>query len=384
MMIKIILVALALFCSTLSPPVSWAAARQPVRVVYGFDREFPPFSFEDAGGKPVGFEVEILEAVFQNSANLITRPLQWDLIPVELGSGTITVTSGMVKTEERAKVFRFAALPTFSLQIRMFTKTYNRYPNATFLRGLRVAVEQGSYQNRLLENFGGVNIKTFKDKISPIKALYNDEVEAYCGPVQNAYYFMNKFGYSGISTMGTPLGISELRFAVNRDRGDILNLLNDGMQKIRDNGEYDRIYRKWFVRNLTGDESLKLLNKAKEGILTAYVPYSNATRGAAVLSATGHYYAGSAVENKDKRLSVSALTSALAAAITAGDMEIQAAICVNADGKTVPLTKDELAQLHEFGRGILAVQLNAEGILSGMMVGELLSAPATRPENTPQ
>ncbi|MDR3073689.1 MAG: transporter substrate-binding domain-containing protein [Deltaproteobacteria bacterium] len=371
---KVFFIALSLFFGLAAWPSPAETAQQPLRVVYGFDREFPPFSFEDPGGKPVGFEVELLEAVFKNSATLVLRPLQWDLIPVELAAGNITVTSGMVKTEERSKLFQFAARPSFVLQIRLFTKTVNRYPNLTFLRGQRVSVEQGSYQHRLLENFGGINIKPFKDKINPLKALYNEEVEAYCGPVQNAYYYMNKLNYGGISTLGTPLGITELRFAVNRDRGDIARMLDAGLRQLAESGEYDRIYRKWFVRDLTADESLKLLNMAKEGTLSAYTPYTRQTRGAALLTATGQLYRGSAVENANKALSVSALTAALTSAVGNGDLEIRAAICVDADGKTVPLSLAELTLLNEFGRGILSLNFNEGGLIEGRMVSELLPA----------
>ncbi|SBW09444.1 ABC-type transporter, periplasmic subunit family 3 [uncultured delta proteobacterium] len=345
------------------------AASRPVRVIYGFDREFAPFSFEDPGGKPVGFEVEIVEAIFSGSASLVSRPLQWDIIPVELGQGVVTITSGMVKTEERTKSFLFSDMPTLSLQVRLFTKNYNRYPNATFLRGQRVAVEQGSYQHRLLQNFGGINIKPFKDKVTPLKALFNDEVEAYCGPVQSAYYYMGKLGYSGMSTLGTPLGITELRIAVNRDRGDILRMVNDGMKMLVESGEYDRIYRKWFVQDLNADESLKLLNAAKEATLPAYTPYSRQTRGAAVLTATGQIYKGSAVENSDKALSVTAVTAALANAIGSADIEIKAVICVDADGRPVPVSPEERQRLLEFGRGILVLNFDEAGLLTGTMAG---------------
>lgn len=373
---KVFLVTAAVvFCMLAS--VLTAGAARPMRVVYGFDREFPPFSFEDPGGKPVGFEVEILEAIFKSSATLVIRPMQWQIIPTELASNVINITSGMVRTEERSKIFSFAAMPSFQLQIRLFTKTQSRYPNATFLRGQRVAVEQGSYAHRLVESFGGMNIKTFPDKIAPIKALYNEEVEAYCGPVQNAYYYMNKLNYGGISTLGTPLGITELRFAVNRDQGDILRALNEGMKQLVENGEYDRIYRKWFVRELSGEENLRLVNAAKEATLTAYTPYTRQTRGAAVLTATGQIYKGSAVENAARNLSVSALTSALTAAISAGDLEIQAAVVVDADGKPVALTAEECQKLYEFGRGILSVTTSAEGLPVTRMVGELLPNPVT-------
>lgn len=369
--ILLITAALCLAAGGLFPaPVT---AAQPMRVVYGFDREFPPFSYEDPGGKPVGFEVEILEAIFKNSATLVIRPMQWNMIPVELASGNITITSGMVKTEERSKLFLFPDAATFTLQFRLFTKIYNRFPNATFLRGQRVSVEEGSYQHHLLQAFGGMNIKTFKDRISPIKALFNDEVEAYCGPVQNAYYYMEKLNFTGITTLGTPLGITELRYAVNRDRGDILRMLNEGLRRIRENGEYDRIYRKWFVRDLTADETAELLKTAKEGLLTAYTPYSGKTRGAALLTATGRTHKGSPVENADPRLNIPALSAALAGAVAAADLEIRAAMVVDAKGAVQPMSADELQLLHEFGRGILVMDPKRQG--EPAMVGELLPKP---------
>ena len=380
--------AVILFCLTSSRvPLLCAdevqAAARPTRVIYGFDREFPPFSFEDPGGKPVGFEVELVEALFGGSVTLVPRPLQWGIIPVELASGVITITSGMVKTEERAKTFSFSELPTFVLQLRLFTKTYNRYPNATFLRGQRVAVEQGTYQHRLLQNFGGFNIKVFTDKISPLKALFNDEVEAYSGPVQTAYYYMGKLGYSGITTLGTPLGITDLRIAVNRDRGDILRMVNQGMQMLVDNGEYDRIYRKWFVRELTNAEGQNLLNAAKEATLSAYTPYSRQTRGAAILTATGTIYKGSTIENRDKGMAISAMTAALAAAVGASDIEILGAVCVDANGKPVDITPEERARLIEFGRGILVFTASEGGLLTGRMAGEgLPPSNASGPHST--
>lgn len=378
-MSRMVFLALSMFLPIIPLSAPSAAPAPQIRVVYGFDREFPPFSFEDPGGKPVGFEVELVEAIFKSPVNLVFRPMRWDGIPNELAAGTVMVTSGMVRTEERAKIFGFSALPSFPLQIRLFTKTYNRFPNAAFLRGQRVSVEEGSYQHRLLQDFGGINIKTFKDKVAPIRALFNDEVEAYCGPVQTAYFFMNKLGYGGISTLGTPLGITELRFAVNRDRGDVLRMLDDGMRNLVQSGEYDRIYRKWFVRELTAEEGSRLLKAATDAALPAYTPHTGQTRGAAILTATGQIYKGAAVENADKTLSVSAPTAALAAAITAGELEILAALSVDARGKPVPLANDDLLRLHEFGRGILAMEYDAAGLLTGKMVGELVPQ-ISRPE----
>ncbi len=372
--ICIALVCCALFLCA-APPVQAAPVREMPRVVYGFDREFPPFSFEDAGGKPIGFEVELVQAILAGKATLVPRALQWDVVPLELSSGAVTITSGMVRTQERSKNYGFSAQPTFHLPIYLFTKVYNRYPNATFLRGQMVSVERGSYQHRLLENFGGINIKPFKDKVSPIRALYNDEVSAYCGPPQSAYYYMKKLNYTGITTLGTPLGMVEMRIAVNKGRGDVLRLVNEGLAEVVKNGEYGRIYRKWFVNDPSTAEQDQMIKAAKTALLTAYVPYGKKAQGTAVLTATGKVYSGCNVENADARLSVSAMSAAVAQAVGAGDLELRSAVQVDANGAIVTPAKADCQLLHEFGRGIVVLTEAQKGRRSLPMVADLLPDP---------
>ncbi|MDR0339506.1 MAG: transporter substrate-binding domain-containing protein, partial [Desulfovibrio sp.] len=310
-------------------PLLSARAAEPLRVVYGFDREFPPFSYEEPGGKATGFEVELMEAVFnQPDVNLMFRPLQWEQVTLELSNGVINLTTGMVRTEQRAKLYQFSTAPTFGLQIRLFTKVYNRFASSMMLRGQTVAVEQGSYQHRLLESIGGFNIKTFPGRVDGLRALYNDEVAAYCAPVQNTYYYINKLNYGAITTVGTPLGLTEMRAAVARNRGDILRRLNEGLEQVIKSGEYDRLYRKWFVRELSGQERALMLQTATRAAIPAYVPYGKKGFGAAVLAATGKVYSACSVENADLALSLSAMRAAVARAIADGEFELRAAVLV--------------------------------------------------------
>lgn len=356
-----------------------ASAAEPMRVVCGFDREFPPFTYEEAGGEPTGFEIELLQAVFHGTdATLLFRPLQWERTGLELSSGTITLTVGMVRTPQRAKLYLFSDRPTFPLQIRLFTKTYNRFPSATLLRGQAVSVEQGSYQHRLLERFGGINIKPYPGRPDGLRALYRDEVAAYCAPVQTTYYYINKLEYGAITTVGTPLGTTEMRIAVNRDRGDVLRLVNEGMERVAASGEYDRLYRKWFVRELSEQERSVMLATAKQAAVPAYVPYGNKGQGAAVLTATGKVYSGCTVENADLSLSTSALRAAVARAIADGEYELRAAVVVDAQGAPLAPTPEDLQVLSEFDRGVLVLQATDKGGAATNMVVELLPNPLVR------
>lgn len=350
-----------------------------MRVIYGFDREFPPFSYEDPGGIPVGFEIELMRAVFHGTnANLAFRPLQWEHIGLELSSGMITLTTGMVRTEQRAQLFLFSQIPTFPLQIRLFTKIYNRYPSAAMLRGQAVAVEKGSYQHRLMENFGGFNIKTYQSKTDGLRALFRDEVAALCAPVQNTYYFINKLDYGAITTVGTPLGITEMRVAINRDRGDIQRMVNEGMARVVASGEYNRLYRKWFVRELAEQERSVMLGTAARAAIPAYAPYGKKGQGAALLTATGKVYSACTVENASPALNLSALRGAVARAVADGEFELRAAVVVDQQGKPQPLSPEDLQVLYEFGRGVLVIQEPQEGRHNDGMIADLLPNPVIR------
>ncbi len=366
-------VCIGLFC-TFVPAVQ--AAPPPVKVIYGFDREYPPFSFEEAQGKPVGFDVDLIQAIMQDeNVNLIMRPLSWDQVQVELSAGNIHVSSGMAKTKQRLLLYNFADKPSIPLQIKLFTKPAARVGNVTMLRGQTVSVEKGSYQQHVLEEFGGLNIKLHKSKVDALKALYNDEVIAYGGPVQTAYYYIDKLKLGSIAAVGTPLVVSDTYFVVNRDNPKVLEMVNRGMLRVIMSGEYDRIYRKWFVPTFYPEEYQTLYTAAKNAAINAYAPYSKYPVGAAVMTRSGRIITGCNVENALMREGHTALRTALLKALSEGEYEFRAVVSVAPDGSVLAPTAADRQFLFEFGRGTLCAVQPEKGKVEFKMVSELLPYP---------
>ena len=354
--------------------VPQAYAEAPLRIVYGFDREFPPFSFEQAQGKAVGFDVDLIKAVFKGqNVKLVTRPLTWDHVLMELSSGAIDVTTGMARTAQRDLLFTFSEKPTLPMKIRLFTKTPNRVGNITLLRGQKVSVKRGSFQQRVLEEFGGMNVKQYSTKAGAIHALGRDEVQAYCGPEQTAYYYLDRFNYGSVSAVGSLMRITDSFFAVNRDKRRVLNMVNKGFQRVVESGEYDRIYRKWFVPELYEAEQKTLFKKAAEAAVNAYAPYSKTPVGAAVLTRSGKTYIGCNVETAKE--SISAIKTAILKAISDGEYDFRAVVALAPDGSVVAPTAEDRQFLFEFGRGILAAVEPDRGDVKMMMVSQLLPYP---------
>ena len=211
-----------------------------------------------------------------------------------------------------------------------------------------------------------------------MRALFDDQVMAYCGPEGNTYYLLDKFKYTGITALGTPLRLSDMYIAVNKDMAPaVLPIINAGMRMLMETGEYERIFRRWFVQDLTEQEIVNMKNAATKAAVSAYAPYSRAGMGAAILSKTGRIYSGCTVENALLSCNLSALRSALSAAVLAGDTEIRGAMIVDSkDGHVITASAEDVQCIYEFNRGALFVQeQNPDKSWTTKTAGELLPNP---------
>ena len=372
------LAVLALLAALASPGLSPDAQAQALtdnKIVYGFSREFAPFSYE-RDGEPVGFEIDLLRAVLADQdVELVIKPMNWIQVQMDLSDGLIDVTSGMAKTEQRQLLYSFSDLPTAAVKARLFTQSDHRVANVTQLRGNRVSVKEGSLYQRILEEVGGMNIKLYPTEAAALKALYEGDVDAFGGADKTAFYLIDLLGLDHLSPVGTPLEITNMYFAVNKERQDLLAMINQGMRRVMENGEYEALYRQWFVRELDDDEMFALMDAAKAATVNAYAPYSQEPTGAAVLGMSGQLYTGCNVENGVPRFSASAITVAVLNAVSGGETDIRAAVAVLPDGRLVTPTAEERRLLQEFGRGILVITEPEPGRYMTHTIAELLPTP---------
>ncbi len=346
-----------------------------LKVRYGFHREFPPFSYEE-NGKPTGFEVELLQAALrENDIKLFLRPMNWDNALDELARGSISITSGVAKTQRREILFNFSNRPSARLYCRFYTLNSKRLPNIDAFRGRRVGVEENSYYQRLLERFGGVNIKLFGRKLEGLRALLNGYVEAYFGADKIIEWYAHQDKIKGISPVGRPLQVVQLYFAVNKDETEVYQRLNKGLDRIWDNGEYDKIFKKWFLPDLGKADIDTMVKSAKKSLANAYAPYSQEIFGAAVQGKTGRIYLGCSIENGLPALTVGALRVAVLRAVAEGEEEFISAVKVDMNGTAVPPNADERRVLQEFGRGIQVITEPKTGEYRVQMVSEFLPYP---------
>jgi cytidine deaminase len=342
-------------------------------VVYGFDKNFPPYSFVRAR-ESVGFEVELLRAVFDDSGmKLEMRPMdEWERVQAELSSNTVHVSSGMTRTELREKLFIFPDRSNLVLRGRFFTRLEDRVPRAGDLRGRAVSVKKASIYHTRVQNFGGFKVYAYETDEEALNAMWMGETVAYFGPDKTAYWHIEQNDLEDVAAVGRPVDETRIYYAFYKGRTELRDFVFTRLGELRRSGEYDRIYRKWFVPELLPEERDALIEAARNEARKSFVPYGGGEAGAALLSRTGKTYAGAGVESARPESGVSALESAVAAAVAAGDVEFRAAVLVDAQGRVVPPDPAERTLLLEFGRGVLVLVELEKGEYDAIMISRLL------------
>jgi len=343
------------------------------KVTHAFDKNFPPFSFV-RNQKPMGFEVEILRAALKNRGiKLVAKPMgDWEMAQAELSGGVVQILSGMARTELREKLFLFPDMPTLSMGAKFFVPKQNRVQNLKELRGKTVSVKKGTIHHSTAQAFGGLKVKPYETEEEALKALWLGEVEAFFGPDKTAYYLIDKNDFTGVSAVGAALNKTPVYFALYKGETELRNTVDQGLREITATGEYDRIYRKWFVVELSKSEVSGLVQAAKDAAANAYAPYGGPKAGAAVLAKSGRVYTGANIENANPNISVGAIEVAVIKAVSNGETEIRAVAGAYADGGVFAPTASERRLLYEFGRDILAVLETGPGKYDTEMISKLL------------
>lgn len=341
-------------------------------IVFVFDRDFAPFTYEE-NGSIVGFELDLLRLLGEDEGfSVIPQPMIWTDAKLSFQRGDADVIGGLVKTEERLKEYNFTALSHGTFDILTFVLDDSDIRSAGTLQGRRVAVQNGSIAQDLLKNQTNVQVLAHDSEGEGLQSLLSGDADAFVGGGSTTWFRIGQQNISGIRALAMPWEMHAIYFGVGDPK--LLQSLDRGLERLIQDGRYDQLYRRWFVRELEESEIQALVNASRQASLRAYAPYSRYAVGAAVLTASGRIYTGCNVENALYGLSTSALKVAVFKAISEGDGNIRAVANYLPDGRAAAPTGDERQILYEFGRSILVI-LGEEGNYTTKMVSELFPYP---------
>ncbi|NLB88340.1 MAG: basic amino acid ABC transporter substrate-binding protein [Syntrophomonadaceae bacterium] len=225
---------------------------QVKKIVVGSETTFPPFEFEEDGEK-LGFDMDLIRAIGEVQGYEVEIKYQpFDSLITALQSGHIDcAVSAMSITPDRLEVVDFSE-PYFDAGLIIAVRSDEENINSIDdLAGKRLAAQIGTIgaaaANGVKEKDASTEVRTFQSIGEAFMELEKGGVDAIVNDHPVTSYYIKTTSKGTVKMVGEVFSADDqYGIAVKKGNTEVLNLINDGLAKIRENGTYDEIYNKWF------------------------------------------------------------------------------------------------------------------------------------------
>lgn len=222
------------------------------KIVVGSETTFPPFEFEENGEK-VGFDMDIIRAIGEVQGYEVEIKYQaFDSLITALQSGHIDcAVSGMSITPERLEAIDFSE-PYFDAGLIIAVRSDEQNINdIDDLAGKKLAAQIGTIgaaaANGVKEKDASTEVRTFQSIGEAFMELEKGGVDAIVNDHPVTAYYIQTTAKDTVKMVGELFSADDqYGIAVKKGNSEVLNMINEGLAKIRENGTYDEIYDKWF------------------------------------------------------------------------------------------------------------------------------------------
>ncbi len=215
----------------------------------GTTADFAPFEFQDVSGKEYqGFDMDLIRAVAKEmGCRAEIQNINFDgLIPALEADNLDVVISGLSINEERRKRVDFSA-PYYKSGITVIVKKDDTsIRKFSDLKGKKAAVQIGGTSAMEVKKLGGVEVKEFNSSADTFMELKAGGVDAVVNDRPVNDYYILKSGDTNVRRLEELLVSEDYGIASSKKNPEMKKQIDAALKKLRDNGEYDKIFKKWF------------------------------------------------------------------------------------------------------------------------------------------
>jgi len=215
----------------------------------GAETTFPPFEFQDEKTKDyVGFDIDIMKAIGkQMGYEVQIQSMGFDALIPALEAGQIDIiASAMTITDERAKKVAFSK-PYYKSGLSIIVKKDNNSVKAfKDLEGKRLAVQIGTTGAEEAKKIKDAKVREFNSTSEAFLELKAGGVDAVVNDLPVNEYYLAQGGSKDAKGVGEVLNAEEYGLAIAKKNTELAQKVNKALEEIKKNGEYEKIYMKWF------------------------------------------------------------------------------------------------------------------------------------------
>jgi len=224
-------------------------------MVVGARTASPPFGFIDKQNNWGGFSVDLAKLVHANVEKKLGKPIKFELkestpatrIPL-LTSGAVDLISGtMTITRARRDALDFS-LVFFVTGAQFLVKKGSPIRGTQSIAGKRIGAQQGSTNEKAIrEKYPQAQLVVFPDQAAAFTALVQGKIDAYTNDgVQLAGLKAKAPNPGDWDVVGEFYTYEPYGMAMRKNESDFRNLVDFTLMDAIENGEYQKLYDKWF------------------------------------------------------------------------------------------------------------------------------------------
>jgi polar amino acid transport system substrate-binding protein len=228
------------------------ASKEKPKLVVGSETTYAPFEYTE-NGKYVGFDMDLIRAIgAAEGYDVEISSLGFDaLIPALQADKVDCTISAMTIRPDRQKAIDFSN-PYFKAGLIVAVKSDNTtIKSLDDLNGKILAGEVGTTglnaENTIKEKDPKTQVKVFDSVGEAFMELEKGGADAVINDFPVTDYYVKTTGKDKVKLVGDVFA-AEDQYGIGVKKGNtkILKVINDGLAKLKANGEYDKIYTKWF------------------------------------------------------------------------------------------------------------------------------------------
>lgn len=224
--------------------------------IVGGEANYPPFTLRDEHGHVIGYDIDLLNAIGKEQHfHIKFVPSEWSsnifgLLDTE---DRDIIATGTYYTPERAEKWA-ASIPVLTSYDEFLVKGESDIHSPANLFGKVIAVEGGTLQEEFINDYyagTAKQVELYPSIYSAFESLLRGASNAVYSDSKILDYYihsMPKDFYDGTFRFIPTANQREMEyvFYVKKSNQDLLKSLDNGIRKLKANGEFDKINEKWF------------------------------------------------------------------------------------------------------------------------------------------
>ena len=215
----------------------------------GCNADFAPFEFQGEDSKEyTGFDMDLIRAVGKEMGYKVDiQNVNFDGLIPSMEAGNIDVIiSGMTINDERKNKVLFSK-PYYQSGLTIVVKGDNdAIKEFKDLDGKKIAVQIGTTGATEAKKIPNAVVKEFNSSADTFMELKAGGVDAVVNDRPVNDYYLAKSGEKNVKRLSEVLTAEDYGIAMSKKNPELAKQIDEALDKLKANGEYDKIYETWF------------------------------------------------------------------------------------------------------------------------------------------